>query len=74
MTLIEELDLAADMTLEEDPEGAKLLASAAGALRKFNDVLSTVSHKAPGYDWNSDPENLTLLIGEAFRLVQSDYE
>jgi hypothetical protein len=30
--------------------------------------------KAPSYDWNADPDNLTKLTGEAFALVQSEYE
>jgi hypothetical protein len=75
MTLIEELDLAANSFLDAGMnDDAKLAASAAGALRKFQSALSTVMLKAPSYDWNADPDNLTKLTGEAFALVQSEYE
>jgi len=73
MTLIEELDFDSHVLSDEgNHEDARIFARAAGALRKLEAALSTVMQKAPGYDWNADPESLTLLAGEAFALVQSN--
>jgi hypothetical protein len=35
-------------------------------LAKMRDVLTTVSQRAPGYDWNADPQYLTRLISNVF--------
>lgn len=35
---------------------------------EMRSVLSIVERLAPGYDWNSDPSKLTLIIGHCFQM------
>lgn len=41
------------------------------ALRRSKVVLQEIVAKAPGYDWNADPDNLTLMIGYTHEVIDS---
>lgn len=72
MTLVEEVELEiSNNNMFYFQEGIELLQRLSKALEKSNSALSTVVLKAPGYDWNSDPEELTKLTGEAFALFEN---
>lgn len=40
-----------------------------GLLEKARDCICTISDKAPGYDWNSDPLYLTRIIGDSINSI-----
>ena len=41
------------------------------ALRRSKAVLQDIVTKAPGYDWNADPDNLTLMIGYTHEVIDA---
>ena len=67
MNIIEELEMTAMMHADNgETEYGKLYMRAAGEIRQLRRALSELNTRAhSGYDWNADPENMTLLVGNA---------
>lgn len=62
-------DFDGDMDHPQAIANAKFFAAAPAtleALKTLRHVLAHVVSTAPGYDWNADPEYLTLMTGAAF--------